>query len=105
MKAATDIMRGVSTTQHHQAFVNYLQPLIHAGIIVTLVLDGDRWPLKSKTHTERRNKRGAALEKAEEAWKLGDYTAADKYYKQAVQARSLAPAWQHVRRVRGSRAR
>ena len=58
--------------------------LMFSHLEVVLVLDGAHWPLKSATHTIRRNKRGAALEKAVAADNMNDPVTADKYYKQAV---------------------
>ena len=40
----------------------HLQQLLHAGMEVVVLLDGARWPLKSTTHSSRRNKQDAALE-------------------------------------------
>ena len=71
--------------KHHATFLRYMQTiLMFSHLEVVLVLDGARWPLKSATHTIRRNKRGAALEKAVAADNMNDSVTADKYYKQAV---------------------
>ena len=47
---------------HRAVFVRHLQQLLHAGMEVVVLLDGARWPLKSTTHSSRRNKQDAALE-------------------------------------------
>lgn len=67
--------------------------LMFSHLEVVLVLDGARWPLKSATHTIRRNKRGAALEKAVAADNMNDSVTADKYYKQAVHIPDEFVSW------------
>ena len=60
---------------------------------VVLVLDGARWPLKSSTHTVRRNKRDSTLEKAVAADNMNDPDTADRYYKQAVHIPAEFISW------------
>ena len=96
---ASDICLEKAGSHGHRAvFVRHLQQLLHAGMEVVVVLDGARWPLKSTTHSSRRNKRDAALEKAKEALKADDSKTADKFFKQAVGVPSEFVSWviQHV---------
>jgi hypothetical protein len=76
-----------NSTKHHATFTARLQAVLHqlpSSSSIVLVLDGDRWPLKSGTHTRRQNARQLALERAGEADAASDATTADKYYRQAV---------------------
>ena len=96
---ASDICLEKAGSHGHRAvFIRHLQQLLHAGMEVVVVLDGARWPLKSTTHSSRRNRRDAALEKAKEALKADDSKTADKFFKQAVGVPSEFVSWviQHV---------
>ena len=98
---ATDICQEKGTTGHHAVFVRYLQQLLHAKLKVVVVLDGARWPLKSSTHSKRRNDRFTAMEKAKDALAADDLKTADKFFKQAVEIPTDFLAWviQHLATV------
>ena len=82
---ARDIcMEQSASTGHHAVIVKLVQQLLHHKLNVVLVIDGRPWPLKRATAAARRNRRDAALQKADEAVIAKDWKTADKYFKQAV---------------------